>query len=803
MREIRREVAIVKAENQEQRLREKIRNILEATYVSVARSVDQGYVPLEYPGLLTGDAFDMPDNWGRLFEVEEVDNEGRYQLEYQKRAAIFFNEFLDFVQQKRRANTPPNEVQLFCSKWYQAAFSVSPNLFNALPMKDEFVIGARLHAYPETRTSLGMNVVRELVYNLNFSEGDFAWIQNIFETYPLERQLEVLHYMEYVARYANGQGYSEELAPRLLDELDRQANLSDLNPFYRIVLSEVIKRIERDYAIETSEWVSLDELPISEQQRLLREWEKQKAVKAAERARPRIHLEHEGKNDKIELISRDYLASFDPNDQCPQRMAPRPAIIDVTHSVTIPSEPFEAFEANESILPRGSGYAIDSAVLLKELHQREVFARICTEFEFDLRELSLREQVHFLAWMAQTNQKDFEEAVMVIRTFGMNAARAFLSCEHGKHFGDAILDIAKKLDPASAEAVFAKYCEIVDATERTTEELLSEFYVTENGRAIDRGKVNEEILVRAKEVLALCAKELQDAGENPVTGADILRKLSSVQKDTILFAGLFKTLAKGKDVDFRELRGVTFEQKRPVDMGETEKKEMTDILKENWRAQKASVADWVEAGFEKKIAASNTDTRFYVLKKDHRVMAFMRFDERPDLGANTLYAGSLNVSPMLRGSALGEAVLRSTVDEEAKQHVIYADFFPEISAGTMYIEQMGWVVTGVEEVQVDAKGTREQRFVMVRDDERNASLRTRSMAKSDLIRMADGRGRDGIQVIRFEFPGQVDRFTDEVKRATQSGHGMTRYFSDDSASRVRYAVFEPTPVYSAESRIAA
>lgn len=490
-------------------------------------------------------------------------------------------------------------------------------------------------------------------------------------------------------------------------------------------------------------------------------------------------------------IAKDAVATFD-NAWTPQSFT----YVDTNEErERVPREAhftlFEDIPDHSRVQVKGVDRSVESSVLLQAMHRPGIRLGIEKDLGVSLNQISLREQIQLLTYLARVDQKIAYDGFTVIQKHGLNAARTFLSCEHGKHFGDAILDIAQKLDPDSARAVFAKYCEIIDATERTTEELLSEFYVTEHGRAIDRGKVNEEILVRAKEVLALCAKELQGAGENPVTGADILQKLESVQKDTVLFASLFKTMAKGREVDFRELRGVTFEQKRPVDMSETEKKEMTDILKENWRTQKASVADWVEAGFEKKLEAANHDTRFYVLKKDGKVMAFMRFDERPDLGANALYAGSLNVSSGLRGSALGEAVLRNTVDQEAKRHVVYGDFFPEISAGTMYVEQMGSVVVGVEEVAVGGQGQKESRYLMMRDDRQNAVFKTWTMSKDAIIEMANGRARDGIQVMRFQFPDQLPYFTAEIKRLTGSGCVMTRYFTDSRMPNTRYAAFEP------------
>jgi N-acetylglutamate synthase-like GNAT family acetyltransferase len=452
--------------------------------------------------------------------------------------------------------------------------------------------------------------------------------------------------------------------------------------------------------------------------------------------------------------------------------------------------PFERFEGNETLMPKGSKEGVDTATLLQEIHRPAMRDAIERDMGISLADLSLREQIQLLSYLASVDVGTAEKGFKTIAKDGIDGARAFLSCEYGKRMGDAVITISEKMDQASAHAIFRKYAEIVDLIDRDTAELEREFFVMERGKRIDRGRLDDEILGRAKGILEAFAKRL-GKGED-VTAGEVIASLERFSKDSVQFASMFKEAAKGKTIDFRDIRGLSLESSRPADIDEPAREEMRKIVAENWSAQMPSAAPFVAKGFEKVLDPKNDATSFWILKKDGHVVAFMRFDTRPDLGPDVLYAGSLNIAPALRGSAIGEAMLK-TVDAEAATHTVHADFFPEVAAGTMYVERFGFVATGVEEVKTGPKRATVQRFKIVRNDHMNAKYRARreDMTKADLIAIALKGNREGVAVRRFTMPGDTEAFLDAMSDAEKKGLVMSRYFADDADPNVRYAAFEP------------
>lgn len=512
----------------------------------------------------------------------------------------------------------------------------------------------------------------------------------------------------------------------------------------------------------------------------------------------RLKIDEKGcTSDFLYPLSRDAVASVNKRGSL-QGMA----LYDKDDQALIKLEPTKVFL--EKGAPQKQISAEDATELLRELHRPLIKERIEQEAGIKLVDLSLREQIQLLNYLASEDAQTTKRALAVIRAHGIACARSFLSCEHGQKLGGTIIKIAERLEPASANAIFKKYAEIVDVTEVSTQELLNDFYAEDKEHPFERQRLNEELLVRAKSILQVFAEQIDEPSIS-TSIKSVLTHLDRFQKDTVFFASMFKTAAKRKDIDFKELKGVSFEKKVPAELTVEEKQQMLDVLDENWKTQKPSVASWVRAGFETKIDQNNQNTQFFLLKKRGHVIAFMRFDERPDLGEAVLYAGSLNVSPELRGSALGETVLRKTVDQLAKDHVIYADFFPEVVAGTMYVEQMGWIITGVEEVVVNQEGKTEKRFLMKRDDAVNTRYAARqSVTKQAIIKdqksPLEARGWD---VRSFILPKQTSDLIKTIEQASASGLVATRYFADDQDQAKFYVVLEPASSQADASRAAA
>ena len=263
-----------------------------------------------------------------------------------------------------------------------------------------------------------------------------------------------------------------------------------------------------------------------------------------------------------------------------------------------------------------------------------------------------------------------------------------------------------------------------------------------------------------------------------------LEKLSEEGTELVLFANIFRDAFKGTaNMDFEQLRGLSVDTEHGGRIDQQTKEQMLAIFEDNWRGQKPEALPALRQGFLQKLEHGE-QTQFHILKKDGRVVAFIRFDERPDLEPGALYGGSLNVGPSLRGSAIGEAMMKSAVDEAAKEHVIYADVFPELIVGTKYVEDLGCVITGVEEISLGGKTVK--RLLLKRNDQENANYK-RAGKNAQTITLDIGRG--------------VEDMLKVIEQQTKSGQVATRYFADPANPNLRTLVFEPRAEEPDEMRL--
>ena len=272
-----------------------------------------------------------------------------------------------------------------------------------------------------------------------------------------------------------------------------------------------------------------------------------------------------------------------------------------------------------------------------------------------------------------------------------------------------------------------------------------------------------------------------------MTFDQLMVRLSSLERENALFASVFRVAFKGKQAKeaFQQVRGLTFDAALPArELDERSKKEMLKIFDLNWADQDQIAARSFKASLESKLQSESDATKFYVLAKQSEVMAFIRFDDRPDLGEGAVYGGSLNVHPAFRQSGIGEAMMQKTIDEVAREHVIHAHVVPDAVVGTAYVEQMRCMITGVD-LTKDATTKKETPILRLRRDDRRAYRATGvsfDELKSGLL--------DGVRVIRFDLSTQKEDFVTTVKRVTSEGKVITRYVAEPGRPQIRWIAVE-------------
>ncbi|MFZ2681651.1 MAG: GNAT family N-acetyltransferase [Patescibacteria group bacterium] len=267
-------------------------------------------------------------------------------------------------------------------------------------------------------------------------------------------------------------------------------------------------------------------------------------------------------------------------------------------------------------------------------------------------------------------------------------------------------------------------------------------------------------------------------GLNTTNKSEVLKLLVKQGQELALFANIFKDAFKGSPENVMEgLKGVELKVETCAELSDLDKTAILDIHAQNWK-QKPDVYPKLRKALE--IALESNTSKAYVMKNGHNVTAFMRFDQVGN-DPNQLYAASLLVKPGLRGSAIGESFMRAAMDECAEDHILKADFFPEFIVGTTYVEQMGWVITGVEEVDI-GNGKTAKQFMMERNDRKNLDYVGKS--NKDLSKSK------GLNIQTIDVRNGTAELIQAVEQAQVKGQVVTRYFADRKNPNLRTMVFE-------------
>lgn len=326
-------------------------------------------------------------------------------------------------------------------------------------------------------------------------------------------------------------------------------------------------------------------------------------------------------------------------------------------------------------------------LLLQHLHQPDLRRHIEADLGIQLADLPLREQVHFLRYLAGRDTAGFDRLRNALKHQSANARdvmTSFLSCAEDTRYGDAVLELAEKLPPEIARTVFGKYRQIAEASERVRQ------YVRENFQKQgehDESKVNQivrHLLRRGNGLLVDIA-----AKQGSPNFEEVVERLDRVKAELFLFAASFKVASESESIGFAAINGSEPLIQDTASIGEKEKEEMRRIYRENRPGYSPALLKETLHEFEEGMNAERT--KFYILKNTGDVVAFMRLDQ---LGKGRLYAASLNVRTELRGSSIGSAMLRVVLDEQSRENVIEAVAYSKNPMLKHYVDDFGFEIVG-------------------------------------------------------------------------------------------------------------
>jgi hypothetical protein len=381
------------------------------------------------------------------------------------------------------------------------------------------------------------------------------------------------------------------------------------------------------------------------------------------------------------------------------------------------------------------------------------------EFDFKLKDLSIREQLYFLNYLKLTTVGEVEMMKRFTATHGVTGMRTFLALEKGsKDLGDMIVVFGQYEE--LSKKVFEYYSELLDIAE-TAEQLVKQKTDCEGEVCIQLAtQVRENILNRAQKDLE-AAVRANDLGE-------IEEKI-----------GNYVAEAKEYVAVLQELGAQSTEKILASELSNDDKSKMLALLQQNYDNAYTYDVDFkekIKQSLEKSFA--NPQTEFHILRDESKVISFNRFDVVTDnTGRTANYFGSFNADAAYAG--VGSVMLERTIKEQLEKcDVMYAHCDPTSDIAKKYIES-GFVAKETETVA--GKFSLE----IWRTKDIAEHLRSKQMSADVLLEKA-GKIEKDYMLVREAMP---DDMFEELDR--DLGYLLTRYFKHDNKT---YAVFEiPSP----------
>lgn len=410
-----------------------------------------------------------------------------------------------------------------------------------------------------------------------------------------------------------------------------------------------------------------------------------------------------------------------------------------------------------------------------------------------IHNLSWREQ-QWLVSAAFDLKDNYYKLLEFGKIYGMDGLRTFLSCEYGLEHAKEILRIGEKLSHKTAKAIFVKYNEISSVAEINIKDLIKRYFGNADGDDEQQYyKTAESLLKKSKDLLLVFSEKLKS--NKNIDEDTLLLELEKSKTDTIFLTTIFKLFAKDNpSISFEDFKGLLLETGSGTEISADEKnvQRMIEVVKKNYLANEAMqklVVESLEEGLSKE------NSEFYILRHNEEIVAFCRFDDQGD----HFYAGSFNVDSDYRGSAIGEVMMRESLDKKAKEKPIKAIADPEKEICSNYVEDEGFIIGGILYTEFEGKTLEEVNII--RDDENNKKYiyRQNGITRENLLDIyQDQKNSKRSDILKSKSPFIVQFSKNEISRFLKTadklckeyGYVITRYFPEEKDGQKMFAAFE-------------
>lgn len=442
----------------------------------------------------------------------------------------------------------------------------------------------------------------------------------------------------------------------------------------------------------------------------------------------------------------------------------------------VPVRSYDGITKEKEFNPLGDA---NFSYLVKILHSPEIRNYINDRLKIKIEDLLLREQIHLLQFLCNSDEVKFNRIQKVLdgkkENQNIDFLRSFLSLSGDIKMGDKILALGEKLPEEVARKVFEKYGEIIDNVNNITDFAKNNFTkeIETNPELIK--KIESTLYERGKFLLSDMYNEIFD--KNEINYKEAEKDLERINANTIATLAIFKQAVKnGEILPVESIEGALFAKEEARDIEESSQKEMSELYDKNYRDYKdqkffSKVKDYFSTAF---IPESNKGKNyFYTFKKDNHIRAFVRFEKQED---SSLYASALNVDDASKNFGLGEAMMDEALSREAKENILHATCLTDRPSNMRYFEK-GFISKGLE------KNENTTQFKLVWDEKRNKEIKAKQMADKELIELYKNKERTDLFQIK-----EADSL-EELHKEFQEGESLVRCFFNKEKNKW-YAVYE-------------
>jgi hypothetical protein len=257
-------------------------------------------------------------------------------------------------------------------------------------------------------------------------------------------------------------------------------------------------------------------------------------------------------------------------------------------------------------------------------------------------------------------------------------------------------------------------------------------YVRESFPNLNQQNTEQEVVAISKNLLRRGRDLLVDFSKDTDSGHEtLLRKLDATQVDVMLYKTAFKTLHEsGSAEDLAEMMKSEIVSLPGTELGAEEQYALLAIYDRNYPESEQYPAEFRQKIFDGlREAFRNPDSRFYILRREGKIIGFRRFEKRgvSEDGKPRKYAGSFNIDSDYRDAKIGDIFYQVTLEQEGADSVIEAYVDPETPVSSFYVERYGYVIDGVTEI------SGKPLLRMRRDLEANALFVTRGADFDEII----------------------------------------------------------------------